>query len=603
MSDLSVFELLNGYSKPKSREEGKKFISKSVSGSFAGKQSKKGMKTLHAVTRKIKSLLAYTSMRCYGLLLLGFGLVTLITHFTREYIGGYDPAHIGVLIGGAVSAILGVFAVVFDKPLTTFLQDFSVTDFIFYEFFCIKRSQKRTDEKGLPIALGLAIGITLGALGAILPFLIVISAMVAAVYVFLVFLSPEFSLFSTFLILPYLSFFPRNDVILSVFVLLNIISFARKVLLGKRVLYLEQYDACIAIFLIFVLISGIFVKGTESFVNSIVMIILAGGYLLSGSIVANRRLADCLINAFIISSVPVSILAAFQFARAVIEDGIAEYTGVSATFSSPRELSAFLLLSLVFTFYFIRSSHRVGVKLLYGFICLLTFSAMLFTYDAMAVLISVIVPLVYISVKRLRVFGTGAIILSILLSLVIFIPTDLLMNISDLPVLRYFGISDYAVRWSYTFDMLLENTFTGIGIGADCFSEEIRAYGDFSFTNGSSFLLEIAAEAGIFALAAFVLIIFIRIRHTAVYIPYVKTSRLDLTSRFSNFALAALLIFGAFNYLWSDMAMYFIFWCVFGIGSASLRIARGEHDDRIGYYSDGRSNDSSSIDINIKYDL
>ncbi len=601
MSDLSLFEIINGYSKAKSREEGKKFISRSVSGSFVGKQNKRGLNVIVAFTQKLKSLIAYTSMRCYGLLLLGFGLVTLITHFSRIYMETDGAANIGVLIGGGISAVLGVIAVVFDKPLTVFLQDFPVTDFILYEFFCIKRSHKRTDEKGAPILLGLAIGIALGAVAALLPFLVVGAVMVGAVYVFLVFLSPEFSLFSTFLILPYLSLIDNNEIILSVFVLLNMLSFARKVLLGKRVLYIEQYDVCLFIFLLFVLISGIFIKGTESFTSSLVMIVLAGGYMLSGSIIANRRLADCLINAFIISSVPVSILAIYQFTVAIMKDGVTNYSGVSATFPSPSVLAAFLLLALVFSFYFIRAIHSIGAKILYGIICLITYAAMLFTYDLIAIVIGILIPIIYVTVRHLRVFGTGAILLSLVISLVIFIPSDVLMRLAELEAMKPLNIGEYAVRWELAKDMISTHLFTGIGIGEDSFIEELSTYGIHSFPNGASFFLEVATEAGIFALVALVFIILIRVRHTATYIPYIKTSHLNLTARFTNFALAAFLILGAFNYLWADMAIYFLFWCVFGVGSAALRIARQEHDDRVGYYSDGRSNDSSSVDINVKW--
>ena len=40
-----------------------------------------------------------------------------------------------------------------------------------------------------------------------------------------------------------------------------------------------------------------------------------------------------------------------------------------------------------------------------------------------------------------------------------------------------------------------------------------------------------------------------------------------------------LIVYGAFNYIWKDMVMYYLFWCVFCIGSAALRISKREHDD------------------------
>ena len=60
------------------------------------------------------------------------------------------------------------------------------------------------------------------------------------------------------------------------------------------------------------------------------------------------------------------------------------------------------------------------------------------------------------------------------------------------------------------------------------------------------------------------------------------------------------MIYGVFNYVWADMTMYYLFWCVFGLGSAVLRISKQEFDDRVAYFSDGSAEDSSSIDITIR---
>ena len=601
MSDLSFWELFDGYSQPKDNAEGKKFISKTVTGSFAGKHNHRFLHIAASFTARFKSIISYTSVRCYGLMLLAFGLVTLLIHFAKDYLGVYEAVPLNVLIIGAITAIVGIFAVVFDKPLTVFLQDFPLTDYIFFEFFCIKRSHRRADERGAGLYVGLIVGILLASLGAAVPFVPLVLSLLGVVYLFLAFLSPEFSLFSTFLILPYLSLINNHEMILAGFVSVNLLSFIRKVMLGKRVYYLEQYDICLAVFLVFVLISGIFVKGVESFTSSVVMIILASGYILSGSIIANRRLADCLINALIISSVPVSVLACVQFGFAISNAPYSEFSGVSATFSSPEVLAAFLVLSLVFSYYFIHARRRRSAKLLYGFIALITFAAIFFTYNAWAIVIALVLLPAYLVVRNHRVYGITALLVSLLISLVFFIPDAWLNRLSEFDIFAPLKLSEYAERWQYVRHMLVDNIFAGVGIGRDCFIEEMKKYStDAVFTDGGSFFLEVALEAGIFALFTLIVVILIRIRHIATYIPYVKNSQLNAVSRFTSFALAAFICLGAFNYLWADMSVYFIFWCVFGVGSDCLRISKQEHDDRIGYYSDGRSSDSSSVDIDIR---
>ncbi|MBQ7363920.1 MAG: hypothetical protein IJW48_05685 [Clostridia bacterium] len=601
MRKYTLYELVDGYYKPEGGE-GKKFVSKSFTGSFSGKHGGRYARLMLAVTSKLKALLSFTSARFYGLVLLSFGLVTLFVHLIKDYLGLYEVGPLGVLITGAVSAMLGVLLVVSDKPLCIFLQDFVLTDYVFFEFFCIKRTNRLDGTRGIPSWVGLILGSAIAALAAVLPFFAVVISAVAAVYVFVSFVSPEFSLFSTFLVLPYLSMLDNHELILSAFVGVNILSFVRKVALGKRVYTFEQYDVYLGIFLLFVLISGIFVKGIESFTNSLVMIVLAMGYVLSGSIIANRRLADCLINALIFSSVPVSCVAVVQFVIGLTEAPLWQFSGVSATFSSPSVLAVFLLSAFIFTLYFTSARRRRSAKLVYIFISALTLFALVLTLSPWATTVAALVLIGFALTAKTRVFGIYTILFALLPSLFIFLPGTALLELARLPVLSFFSLDALATRWNYARQMFFDNALAGIGIGESCFVLELEALGvaEPLFPNGGTFFLEVALEAGVFALAALLLIFVTRVRHTAIYIPYVKTSQVSTLSKFTSLALAALIALGAFNYLWADMSMFFLFWCIFGVGSATLRISKGEHDDRVAYYSDGRSADSSAIDIGIR---
>ena len=118
--------------------------------------------------------------------------------------------------------------------------------------------------------------------------------------------------------------------------------------------------------------------------------------------------------------------------------------------------------------------------------------------------------------------------------------------------------------------------------------------------NSGNFLLEIGCEAGVFALVTFIAIFAIRIRHRSAYTPYIRGSQHVLINRFSTIALVVLFVYGILTSLWSDMTMYFLFWVVFGLGSAVLRVSRQEHDDLVAYYRDGAGQDASAIDITLR---
>lgn len=600
MARCKAIDIIDGYV-GENEENGKRFISKDFSGSFAGKKSSRFAQLTSRATARFKSIISYTSVRCYSLFLLGFGLVSLILHFAKDYFGTSVGEPLTVVVVGAIAAILGILTVFIDKPLAIFLQDIPLTDYILFEFFCLKRVHRRAESSGVPAFVGLLLGVACAVAAGFLPFLPTVIAIGGVGYVYLAFLSPEFSLFSTFLIMPYLSLLDNHELVLSAFVVVNLLSFARKVVLGKRVFTVEQYDIWLAVFLLFVLISGIFVKGIESFTSSLVMILLSSGYALSGCIIANRRLADCLINALIFSSLPVSMLAIAQFAMQMSSSSLTDFSGVSATFSTPDVLAVFLLTAFLFSVYFTVARRRRSAKLAYALISVVTLSALVFTANVVAVAVAVVAMIISLALNKLHLRGSVLLAASLLPGALILLPSTLLSSLSELEIFRVLGLSGVLHRWQTLRNMLAGNLLTGIGIGDECFREELSKMGlDGSFTDGASFLGEIALEAGIFALLSLVFIIVIRIRHLRVYNPYTKNSNLATISRFTTAVLSALLVFGSVSYLFADMSMYFLFWCVMGVGSAALRVSRKEHDDRVSYYSDGRSSESSSIDVDVK---
>jgi hypothetical protein len=87
--------------------------------------------------------------------------------------------------------------------------------------------------------------------------------------------SPEFLFLGSLALIPFLNFIPSADFVLGAVVLLSLISFMLKVVYGKRVIFVEQYDIFLLGMLLFILISGIFVKGIESFSGSLGMIVFA----------------------------------------------------------------------------------------------------------------------------------------------------------------------------------------------------------------------------------------------------------------------------------------------------------------------------------------
>jgi hypothetical protein len=578
--------------------EGKSFFLRNVTGSV--RSGKIGGTRLKRLTSFTSRLIAYTSARAYGLFLLGFGIVTMLVHFIKDYFGLYGTMPLSVLIVGTVLSILSIPLIAIDKPVGVAFQEFWLTDYVFFEFFAIKRMHPNEAERGINPMLLLLLGMGFGALGSIVSPTYIAFGLGAAVYLYLTFISPEFSFFLIFLAIPYISMTGYSEVVLSVMVGVTLVSFLRKVIAGKRVYSFEQYDLELFLMLCFILVSGIFVKGVESFGSSVVMIVLAMGYCLSGNLVVNRRLADCAINAITISSVPVSVIAVSQFVAEWTASGSLPSAGVSATFSSSSVLAVFMLVAFTFSAYFFKNvSGRAG-KSVYGIIMILATLGLCATLQLWAAVSVVFGILAYCIARGRRFIGFLLGAVGGALYLLLFIPVTLLAATSEIPILSVLRLEELGELWQTSFRMFSDNLFVGVGMGGDSFESEIAGYSDTVARHSSNFFLEIGVEAGVFALAFFLILMLIRLIHRSRYRRYLIDSDLNPVSHTCSSVIISLIVFGVFNYVWEDMSMYYLFWCVFGIGSASLRIAKREYDDRVAYFSDGRSVHYSAVDIALK---
>lgn len=605
MAKSSFLEILGGYEQPDGSEsQGKRFAAKHITGSVGRNVNQsRMMRRFSALCTRIADLLAYTASRAYGMFLLGFGLLTLLLHFAKDYLNVYTSIPMHVLVIGMSFSLLSIPFLSTDEPLSYAIQDFVLTDFIFFDFFCFQPAhRRRTKEASIPGVVGLILGLMCAVLGAVIPIWYVVGALISITYLYLSFMSPEFSLFVTFLAMPYLPLVPRySDVILSALVLVTVVSFGRKVASGKRVWFVEQYDLALALMLVFVLISGVFVKGIESFTSSLVVVVLSSGYILTGSLVTNRRLADSVIKAIIISSVPISVYAIVEYAVALFSGVSGSFGGASATFNSPDVLAIFLLTSAVSSLYFVFSRRHVGTKVLYAVLLLIDVLAIFATLRIWTLVAAAFGAVAYFSLRVKR--GAGVIIgaLSLLPYTLLLFPDEWLRAISGWPMIEGGVLGDAIAVWINSRKMAIDNLFAGVGMGAESFVSEYFNYAGGGVSDDSrNFLLQILCEAGVFALIVFVLIFLIRLRHRTIYVPYSDNSQVSLITRFSEVIVVVLTVYGLFTSLWSDMTMYYLFWCVFGLGSAVLRISKREFDDRVAYFSDGSGASSASIDISIK---
>ena len=586
MPKRTFLNLLKGYEPSGKDGKGKRFVSKEISGTASRDVASRTGRRMAAVAQGFFNMIAYTSTRSCGLFLGSFGLLTLLIHIAKDYLGFSNEVSLPIIITASLFAILSIPFITFDKPMAIAMQELRLTEVIFFEFFCMQRLQKKSVPITVHPVAALILGVLLATLGGFVPVFYVILGILAAVYLYLAVASPEFSFFFIFLVMPYLPMLEYAELILAVLVLITLLSFVRKIAEGKRIYHLEQYDVLIWIMLTMVFISGILIGDSSAILSALVMLLLGfGGYALTGSLVANRRLADCVVKANIFSSLPISVIAIIEFSLGLARG---EVRGSSATLGSPDMLGAFLLVSAFFMAYFVRVRRSVGVKVIYGIYLLLTAVAMATTLRVWLAA-TVIIALLAVAVISVGRFASPLLAALALLPYgFLFLPDSALSAIMRSKAIAVLGLDSYIWEWMQSRELFLDNLFLGVGTG------------NFADTYYSAnFLLQIACEAGLLVLVAFVAIFAVRLVHRSVYRPYMKSSQVGLASNLADVVLVSLLVYGLFTSLWVSPTIYYLFWCVFGFGSAVLRISKKEFDDRVGYFSDGASSDSSSIDISL----
>ena len=579
---------------------GVKFAELALSGNMTKNKKKLVSLGIVKLLQRLVRMISYTSTRGYGAFFLCYGLLTITSELAKEYLGVAGTDIVFPSVMGAILALLAIPLLVVDKPFSIALQDFAPTDYLFFEFFSIKRMHRQTKERAIPPLVMAVFGIAFAALGMFFGAQQVFVILLASVAVYISFVAPEFAFFSTIVMLPVFPLLNNGILILAFMIAAAFISFMRKVIFGKRVYSIEQYDLLVMLFAFCILISGIFMQGFDSFESSISLIVFVLGYPLASNLLANRRLAECALGAIVISSLLTAVRTVVEVSTLLVggdESALAEYSA-KATFETSGAFAAFILASTIAVGYFAITSKRLSMRILSIALLVVEISMLVLTGRLDAVIALVIGAVIYLITRHARRYSQFAFVLLPLPLLVLLFPEG---AFEFMPFAFGSGIpvAERMELWGASLEMLGGHIFLGVGIGRESFSTVILNYG-YEATNSSSLLIEIACEAGLLALLVFIVLFVVRFLHFAVYRNYILESNITRLSQMSLVMLCVLVAFGMTEYFWYDAEVYYLFWCIFGIGSAAFRIAKREHDDRVMYYGDLMSVDSSVIDVRLK---
>ena len=591
MARTPIRDFLDGYENTSHDDSssvlGRRFFCRSLSGTVTPAMigaTKRGiLRLLTVLNKKIQ----YASAKSYGAMSLAFGLITIILSFLADYGSATGQAATVSFIIGVCFALLSIPLLLVDGPVALIFQNSRFLDKILFEFLCINRVQRNEAVKPMPIAVNAIFGALLGFIGYFIPAWWVIVGYFALLFIYLSMGSPEFALFTMIFALPYASVDPRALTALSAVSILAIISFLRKVLSGKRVFSFEQYDLLVLLTVLSILISGVFVKGVDVFLASGVSCVLTLVYFLSSNLITNRRLADCMLFSTVLSVLPATVHAYVIAVSAAVADGPVAILrgGVGSVFGRSDTFAAFLLIAIVLDIALIKQTRGIARAAMVT-LAVLYLGALVITGEYAAVLALVLGIVVYLALQLRNIWSCVVTVAAFLLpyiaiaALYFIIPT----NTSLMPD----GKS-------------AAELVSGVANAArEIMAHPVLGEGAQSVTTGSlNIFIDIAAGTGIPTLLFFALMLGVRQRHRTLYHFYIKNSEISILSPAVAAAALGFLCFASVSAIWNSPAAYCIFWAVFGLGSATLRVAKKEHDDRVLYFEDTIDSESSVVDVNI----
>lgn len=590
MARNALRDFLNGYentaSDGASSALGRRFFCRSLSGTVTPAMlgaSRRGiLRLLNLFNKKIQ----YASVKSYGAMSLAFGLVTVVLSFLADYGSATGEAATVSFIIGVCFSLLSIPLFLADGPIAILFQNSRLLEKILFEFLCINRVQRNESVKPMPIAVTAIFGALLGFVGYFIPVWWVIAGFFALVFVYLSMGSPEFALFSIIFALPYAAA-PHALTVISAASALALISFVRKVLSGKRVFSFEQYDLLVLLTVCSILVSGVFVKGTEAFLASGVSCMLTLVYFLSSNLITNRRLADCMLFSTVLSVLPATVQAYFTAVSAAVHDGPSALLvgGVGSVFGRSDVFAAFLLVAIVLDIALIKQTRRAARAVMIA-IAVVYVGALVITGEYFALLALLLGVTVYLALKMRNIWSCIATLAAFALpyaavALLYFLaPASTVMMPDTQSVEELVSSAALAVREIISHPLL--------GTGAQSLSH-----------SSMNLFIDIALGTGMTTLLFFVLMLAVRQRHRTLYHFYIKNSEISILSPAVAAATLALICLASVSAIWTSPCACCLFWAVFGLGSATLRVAKKEHDDRVLYFEDAIDRESSVVDVNI----
>ena len=539
---------------------------------------------LHIWKRIVRFLLG-CSMRFYGSFTFVFGVYSALIYLLKRFAFVNDTSDIAHLIFAVMCAVISVPMLISRKPLAQTLLESRAGSFLVVRIFGIPSESllvapaKHGESYNISIVMGLVLGT---ATYFIEPWALCIFAAVP-VAVAMILSNPEIGVLLSVACIPFVGLTSAPEELLTSLVLLYSVAYGLKLICGRRTVQMGIYELILLIFGLLIFVSGRIsvgeMGGEDRSVPMLIMII--GSFVALNLIRTEAWIRRCGI-AFIGASIVTSAVIMWQFVAAnstAAEMGRVVFIGLTQGFFVSKDaLAAYFIVSCMVTVAMMPSTVTTRAKIvaLVGILMNVCALAAIGSFSGcVGLLVALIVYSLIVSRKTLPVlFICGmAIVLAFLLvpSLgrtlsVLFAPVDM-------------ELAATVTVWQGTMRMLAATLLMGIGVNA--FERVYPVFaiaGSENAQNCASFLLRLLCDVGIVGTVVFCTLTVLFAKNCFEHIMTENDRRARLFTVGGLCAVCGMLAQSVFFDMWSDPAVFYMFWIVTALVCANIRQRRTEMD-------------------------
>ncbi len=549
----------------------KRFIAKSFDNSF-----------ILGYLKQLISRIPLIQLKCVGLFYFSFGLYSTIVNLIKTNLVsdvGDMPLYLSVgsfVVGGLLCAS--------QKNCYAAFAESRILSRIFFGFFKIPTNNSflRGEPIGRPTYFLIA-GVVAGILGSLtsVEFILLLFPTLLALYA--VFAFPESGAVALFFALPFLSYEQ-----LAAFGALVTVSWFIKLIRGKRVFKFTSLDLTVLAFGIAIFFGGVIsVSPSESTKLSYLFLAMLATYFAVSNLLRTaewiKKCGAALVISFTISLIASVIGKAILFLPVTASDIFGEiFSGpiLSLMYINPMFIHMAVAVIPLMLLRSVTSKNatkmtRSVIAVLLTLICLFIGGS---RSGTLAVIIGIMLLMMLVSKRSLSFIIPAIIIIPLVIAL---LPSDITSSVNKL--FSFDGtIASYRQNVNYTTNkMILDSFFGGIGLGEGAFIKIYPLYTNdlsLSITHTSALYSQIMVSLGISGLIIFLIFIAQLLRKYFSYITLSRHDDVDLKNTvIATFTgLISLLIMGFIDHIWLSPSVFFMFWLITALFSASKRTAETE---------------------------